>query len=133
MKILLTMTIALLAVAAGGCAVNPVNTAQTVEQKAFATYGTFVIMETQAAALVQNPTLPQAAVSAIQSADTKAKPVMDSLLAAVLEEQKIVAQVKAGTNTQAKADAAIANMTVWVNNGVPLLTDLVNAVKGATK
>ena len=64
---------------------NPISKAETTEQRAFATYGTFVIIEEQAAKLVSSGELTRSAVIAIGRADERAKPVADTLLDATLE------------------------------------------------
>ncbi len=64
-----------------GCAsiqeVNAVAAADTVEQRAFALYGSFVVVEEQAAVLVRNKAIPKGIRKAIQAADAKAKPLAD--------------------------------------------------------
>lgn len=66
-----------------GCASNPFNTAKTVEQKSYALYGTFVIVEEQAAVLMGYADVPASVKRAMQRADARAKPAADELKKAV--------------------------------------------------
>ncbi len=67
----------------GGCAsvqeVNAVAAADTLEQRAFALYGSFVVVEEQAAVLVRDKAVPKSVRKAVQAADAKAKPLADRL------------------------------------------------------
>ena len=76
--------LALVPVAAlGGCAaiqeVDAVVSAETVEQKAFALYGTFTVLEERAAVIVRDKAIPKNVRKAIQKADAVAKPLADRL------------------------------------------------------
>ena len=81
---------------------NPIAKAETVEQRAFATYGTFVIFEEQAAKLVSSGQLSDSTVRAIGRADARAKPVADSLLEATLEFSAIKTEFDSGGTGEAK-------------------------------
>jgi hypothetical protein len=122
----------LLMVGLQGCgAANPVARAETVEQKAYATYGTFVIIEEQAAKLVSSGQIPDRAVRAIASADARAKPVADSLLDALMEFEQIRDEFEAGGTGEARYVAAVDNLNDWIARAGPLINNLVSAVKGA--
>lgn len=114
-----------------GCATvgGPLKAAETVEQKAFALYGTFVVFEEAAVTVVQNEQLPRSVRRAVQNADAKAKPVVDSLLDAVLEVQKIRLQVEAGTNTTERLLIVTANLENWIDRAVPVVNNLIGAVR----
>lgn len=58
-------------------AVNAVGQASTLEQRAFALYGTFVTLEEAAAVLVRDTSIPKSVRKAIQAADKRAKPLAD--------------------------------------------------------
>ena len=111
--------------------INPISKAETIEQKAYATYGTFVIFEEQAAKLVSSGTLPDNVSLAIIEADERAKGVADSLLDATMEFIKIKSQLAAGETTQEQLDIAVANLDSWINRAVPLINSLGTAVEGA--
>lgn len=124
--------ILLLMVGMQGCGTaNPIARAETVEQKAYATYGTFVIFEEQAAKLVSSGQIPDSAVRAIAAADLRAKPVADSLLTAVQEFEEIRAEFQSGETGEARYVAAINNLDDWIERALPLIDNLVAAVKGA--
>ncbi len=110
---------------------NPLARAQTVEQKAYAAYGQFLIVEEQAAAIVQEPSVPASAKQAVARADAVAKPVADKLLAAVLAVGQVRDDIAAGKSTEEKLLIATANLQRWYDEVLPLVRDLASAVKGA--
>ncbi len=110
---------------------NPIAKADTLEQKAFATYGTFVIFEEQAAKLVSSGQLSNSAVRAIGRADERAKPVVDSLIAATVEFAAIKAEFEASGEGEEQFIAAMNELNVWVSRAVPLVNNLISAVEGA--
>ena len=117
------------AVALSGCSTfAPVRAAKTVEQKAFALYGTFAIYQEAGVDIVRNETLPIGVRRAVQNADAAAKPIADSLLAATLEAQRVRAQVAAGTSTNARLVIVTNNLEDWVARAEPLINNLINAV-----
>jgi len=126
----LLLLVVMLALQACGTA-NPLARAETAEQKAYAAYGTFVIIEEQAAKLVSSGEIPRSAVVQIGDADARAKPVADSLLDAVLEYQSIQAEFEAGGVGQDRLIAAANNLDNWVTRLTPLVNNLAAAVKGA--
>jgi len=131
MKVLLGL-FAVLVLSASSCStINSVATAQTPQQKAYAIYGTFVVFEEQAAMVVANPNLPPAALSAIKTADAKAKPVADSLLAATQTVLMVNSQLAAGKTTADKLTIANSELANWVTQATPLVNDLITAVEGA--
>lgn len=110
---------------------NPLAKAETLEQKAFASYGTFVIFEEQAAKLIASGELSNSTVRAIGRADAAAKPVADSLIEATLEFAAIREEFEAGGVGEDKFIAAMNNLNSWVDRSLPLINNLVSAVKGA--
>ena len=117
----------------GACAQsNPLARAETIEQKAFATYGTFVIFEEQAAKLVTSGVLPRSAIVRIGDADARAKDIADDLLAATLEFAEIRAEYLAGGGTgEERYISAMNNLNNWTERALPLINNLVSAVQGA--
>lgn len=124
------LTVAAAALSACG-ALNPLARAQTIEQKAYALYGEFTIIEEQAAALVQEPSVPTSAKRAIAETDAVVKPVAGKMLAAVLTVEQIRDDIAAGKSTEEKLVIATANLHKWYNEVLPLVEDLAAAVKGA--
>lgn len=112
-------------------AYNPISAAETTEQRAFATYGTFVIVEEQAAKLVSSGDISDSAVRAIGRADAQAKPVADSLLDTTLEFIVIREEYESGGTGEAKFESAMNNLNSWVERARPLIANLISAVKGA--
>jgi hypothetical protein len=124
---------AILLVAVAGLVVacaqmNPLSRAETVEQKAFAAYGTFVIVEEQAAKLVASGQLSANTVQAIAEADARAKPVADSLVDATLEFAAIKAEFEAGGTGEEQFVSAMNNLNSWIERVLPLITNLKSAV-----
>lgn len=114
-----------------GCASNPVTAAQDSEQRAYAIYGTFVIVEEQAAKLVGSSQVPNPVVTAIKLADARAKPSADALVQAVRDYDAAVLAVKHGT-VSANASVlsvASANLNQQVSQAQTDVAALVNAVK----
>jgi len=126
-----TLLVAAVAALSACGTLNPLSHAQTLQQKAYAQYGVFVVIEEQAAAIVQEPTVPASAKQAVARADAVAKPVADKLLAAILAVDQIREDIRAGRTTEDKLVIATANLQKWYDEVVPLLNDLVAAVKGA--
>lgn len=112
-----------------GCASNPLSIAQDTEQRAYAVYGTFVIVEEQAARAVQNPSIPDAVKVAIRSADARAKPTADALAQAVRDYDDASGAIKAGGSTTASLTVAATNLQKWLIEAQSDVGDLVNAVR----
>ncbi len=110
---------------------NPIAKAETTEQRAFATYGTFVIIEEQAAKLVSSGQIPDSAVRAIARADSQVKSVADSLLDATLEFAVIRAEFEAGGTGEEQFVRAMNELNGWVERARPLIANLIAAVRGA--
>jgi len=110
---------------------NPISKAETTEQRAFATYGTFVIIEEQAAKLVSSGEIPRSAVIAIGRADERAKPVADALLDATLEFTVIRVEFEANGEGQEQFIESMNDLNNWVERAKPLIANLISAVKGA--
>ena len=122
----------LLLIGLQGCASsNPLAQAETVEQKAYAAYGSFVIAEEQAAKLVSSGQLNNRQTIAIGRADERAKAVVDDLLVAVLEFEDIKAEFEAfGTGEQRYVNA-MNSLNNWTERLVPLISNLLASVRGA--
>ena len=121
----------LLIVGLQGCASsNPIARAETVEQKAFAAYGSFVIAQEQAAKLVSSGQLSNNAIINIGRAEERAKEVADSLIPAVLEFQEIRAEFEAGGTGESRYISAMNNLNNWAERLLPLVNNLLAAAKG---
>jgi hypothetical protein len=114
------------------CAVtDAMAKAETIEQRAFAAYGTFVIIEEQAAKLVSSGQIPNSAVRAIGRADAQVKPVADSMLDAALEFTVIRVEYEAGGTGEEKFVRTMNELNGWVERVMPLIANLITAVRGA--
>lgn len=118
----------------GACATtpaDPLNAATTLSQKAYAVYGTFVVYEEQGAALVGNPKVAPEAKAAIKAADAKAKPIVDAMMETAVAVDQIKKDVAAGLKDNTALYVVASNLQAWLNNAVPAVEHLVDAVKGA--
>lgn len=122
----------LLLIGLQGCAAsNPLAQAETVEQKAYAAYGSFVIAEEQAAKLVSSGQLTNSQTIAIGRADERAKAVVDDLLVAVLEFEAIKAEFEEFGSGEQRYVNAMNRLNNWTERLVPLISNLSSAVRGA--
>jgi hypothetical protein len=130
----ITLTVwALVATALGGCANTPLSAAQDTAQRAYALYGSFVIIEEQGAQIVRNPSVDAAVKSGIRVADARAKPSADALAGAVRDYLAAQAAVTAGgTGATALLSTATANLQRWVTQADTDITALITAVTGNT-
>jgi len=118
---------------------NPTGTAQTLEQKAAAIYGQFVIAEEAARDIVCPnylavraapttiacaPTVPKGVVNAIASADRIAKPLADVMAAS----SRQYAAIRAAEGTGPKVAAALNALTVAYTEALPSIKALIAAV-----
>lgn len=125
------VAVALLLSACG--TLNPLSHAQTAEQKAYALYGEFVVVEEQAAAVVGDSSVPSTFRAAIVNADSAAKPVADSLLDAAVAAKSVRDDLAQGKSTDEKVAIATANLLQWYAALSEKLANLVSAVKEARK
>lgn len=135
--------IALLCSVLSGCAANnPVNRAESFEQKAYALYGTYVIFQGKAADLVGDPIIPDNIKTALRQADAVSYPIADGLVVAALEVTDIRGILNqcavlpepdptcVPTNEQRLINA-ISNLSSIYFDAQPVLMNLVTAVKTA--
>lgn len=121
----------LLLVGLQGCAgTNPIAAAETNEQRAYAAYGTFVIMQEKAADIVEGTDIPRGAKLRVIGAEERAKPIADSLLDAYTEYLVIRAEYEAGQTSEERFITAANSLDNWVTQLVPLLNELIRNIKG---
>jgi hypothetical protein len=132
----------LVALLLGGCTANPVKEAESFEQKAYALYGVYVISQGKAAALFQDPAVPEKAKLVLKVANDRSYPVAVSLVDAaeevgeirtVLDQCSTAVEpdpVCVPTNEQ-RLTNAINNLSTIYFRAQPVLLGLVAAVKGA--
>jgi uncharacterized protein (UPF0147 family) len=126
---MLTMVAAFALTACG--TLNPLSHAQTIEQKAYALYGEFVVVEEQAAVAVQDANVPKNVRSSIAAADAAAKPVADELLKSAAAVKGIRDELAAGHSTEEQLVIATASLQRWYNELSQQLPRLAAALKGA--
>ena len=114
-----------------GCAsANAIAKAETVEQKAYAAYGTFVIAQEQAAKLVSSGQLSNSAIIRIGETEERAKNVADSLVATTLEFQQVKEEFQRAETTEERFVNAANSLNEWAERLVPLVNNLYAALKG---
>lgn len=117
-----------------GCAsISPIPIAKTLEQKVYATYGSFVVFEVQAAELIKSPDVPPEVKTLIRQADAVAKPAADSMFDAAVELIKIKGELEAGQTTEERVLIATQNLNRWYLEAEPKITALVTAIKEVSK
>jgi hypothetical protein len=109
------------------CASNPFSSAKTIEQKAFASYGTFVVAEEVGARVMGDTGVPASVKRAIQRADAKAKPTADQLKKTLDEYISIRDDLKASPD---KKKAAAANLAKWYTDAKPVVDCLLKVATG---
>lgn len=127
-----------------GCPVNPVKQAETFEQKAFALYGTYVIFQGKAAALEQDPTVPERIKQGLRDADKVTYPVAESLVdaAVVVSDIRDIIDVcgalptpennpACSPNNQRRLENAITNLSTIYFKAQPVILSMVATVKRA--
>jgi hypothetical protein len=118
--------------ALAGCqTANPLAAAETSEQRAFAAYGTFVILQETAADLVEDPAIPRGAKLRIIQAEERAKPVADSLLDAYTAFLIVRAEFDAGETSQERLASASRELDGWITKLAPLINEIIRNIKGA--
>jgi len=124
--------ILLWAIALAGCqSANPIKAAETTEQRAYAAYGTFVIVQEKAADLVEQQNIPRSVRLQIIQAEERAKPVADSLLDAYTEFLVVRAEFEAGQTSEQRFVIASERLDDWVTQLAPLVNELIRNIKGA--
>ena len=99
--------------------INPVGKAETLEQRAYAVYGTYVLFAEKAADLAENDALPRSVRLGLVNAEERTSPVIASLLNAAEEMQTL-------NNSTTRT-----SLESWIDRALPLINDLVRSVKGA--
>ena len=99
--------------------INPVGKAETLEQRAYAVYGTYVLFAEKAADLAENDALPRSVRLGLVNSEERASPVVTSLLNAMQDMQAL-------NNSTTRT-----SLESWIDRALPLINDLVRSVKGA--
>lgn len=131
LAVVLTAVATLALVACG--TLNPVAHAQTTEQKAYALYGEFVVIEEQAAEVAKSSEVSASIKLSIAAFDAAAKEAADSLLDAAVLVKSVRDDLARGKTTEEKLLIATANLERWRGELEPKLLRLASAIKGARK
>lgn len=121
-----------LAVAACSTLSQPFDFAETPEQKAFALYGEFTILEEEVAELLQIG-VPQDVGAALIKADSVAKPAADLLLESAVSVSQYRAQLAdtGDPDTNDKLNAALSTLLQRYSTLVQRSTELKDAIRRA--
>ncbi len=111
-----------------GCQANPLATAETTEQRAFAVLGLYQIVVEEAAVAVNDSAIPINVRRGIQRAVGDAKPVRTELSAAYLEYSAIRREFDVAETSEARVLAAARNLDSWVARLEPIIDRLIAAV-----
>lgn len=127
--------IVLMALSLGACSIlsqreyNAVSIAETPEQRTYAVYGSFVVAERQAAAIIQTPGVQDKIKVALQKADAVAKPLADKSLEAADAITDIRRALAMGQTTEDKLNIALLDLEQWYTRLVPAVNDLIKFVE----
>ncbi len=105
---------------------NPFEAAVTLEQKAFASYGTFVSYQETAVGLMSSPNVPDNVKAIIQRIDGIAKPAADLMQAAAVKVIQVRLELEAtpDATTLDKLNIAIAALNEAYNDAGPKIDAL---------
>ena len=121
------VTVAMLIVLAG-CAGNPVATAETQGQRAYAVLGLYQILVEEAAEFVRDPAVNMQRRRAVQEIIAEAKPIRRDLSLAYREYTAIRADLAAAETSAGAVEVAALNLERWVNRLEPIIDRLVEAL-----
>lgn len=119
-----------------GCAsvteISAVAQAETTQQRAFALYGTFVVLEERAADMIADRSIPKTVRQRIQQLDKITKPAADLVfdLASQLNTARRTLGAPGGA-TSDKVAALATQLSGAINTLAPRVSALVAAVEGA--
>src|SRR5688572_28853384 len=97
---------------------SPIQQAETLDQKALATYGSYVILKEQAAKLYADPVTPPEVAEALKSANAVAMEPFELLHQSVVAYKQTEEAVAFGTATEADMqEAAEALLRLYLEAG----------------
>lgn len=128
------MFVVLFAIAVNACtSINPISAADSVEQRAYATYGTYVIARERASEL----TSPASDVSedvqrAILRAESRASPLVDDLSEAFQEYVVIRSRYESGESTLESLSRASSRLDEAVAASGDVVQEFRKAISGVS-
>src|SRR5690606_24745830 len=112
------------------CSVNPIARAETAEQRLYAVYGTYVILEETVADIVESDSTPTSSRNRLISTVENTRPVILSMVQAYEEYQDVLAEFQANETTEDRLQFAIDNMVGWVTRSESLVDNLRSQLRG---
>lgn len=123
------VAVALVAMAYG-CASSPIGEAETLEQRAYAAYGSFVIAEENVEEVTRDVSpLSDAQRLSLVRAVQAAQPVVDSTMATLEQYQSARADFQAGRAERGTLDAVAERLGGWVEQAEMVVGRLLAAVR----
>lgn len=111
--------------------VSPIQTARTVEQRAYALYAEYTIAQGAAVRLVQDPAVPESVKKSLRQAEAVAYPVADQLA----ESAQLVTDIRetyvVGVTPEEKLNSAIVHLSDIYFAAKPQIQNLVLQTKAA--
>lgn len=111
MKLKYALSTGLLLLLAACAVVSPLQTAQTVEQRAYALYAEYTIAQGVAVRLVRDAAVPQSVKTDLSRAEAAAYPVAEQLANTAATVTEIREQYVVGATSQEKLESAVANLS----------------------
>lgn len=104
-----------------GCGIQrPIEEAVTLEQKAFATYGSFVIVKEQGAQLLRDPSVPDSIKQSLRDANNAVTEPITLMYEAVIALKIARDDLAAGRTTEAQVILATQKLLEWYAIARPL-------------
>ena len=119
-----------LLLALSACAANPLRYADTLEQRGYAAYGTFVIAEESVARLTApGSTLPRDAQLSMIGVAERAQPVVDDLRSTLAEYQTARADFEAQRVEVGAFQTVVNSLNDWVTRAEKVVAELLASTK----
>jgi hypothetical protein len=99
---------------------NPIQQAETVEQKALATYGSYVIVKEQAAKLYIDPATPESVKQTLKEANDVVRDPINSMYEAAIFVKTVQDELAAGKSTEEQLIIATQSLLEWYLLARPL-------------
>lgn len=115
------------------CTANPFKTAQTVEQKGDALYGSYVIAKEQGAEILKNTGIADEAKRPLAEAMVASKAPADSLQDSLIQYSKVKGEIAQGSTSQEKLTIVEREINRWILEATPLINKLIETVGGLLK
>lgn len=113
--------------------VNPIAQAETLDQRVYAAYGTFVILQEEGARLVteEQEFIPESVQIRIINANRRVTPLANGLLNSFQEYQLIREELGGVSTSPEQVVLALDEVESWLERLQPALSDLRTAIRGA--